>query len=104
MKEAKKAALTELEGLKKELKGVKPDLDALEQHLTHLPLFHRIIYKSQEKALLQVYYASMTLTFSIKSGIITIENKIDLWNKDGVGFIGTFTPKTLRLECESGLD
>ena len=104
MKEAKKAALTELEGLKKELKGVNPDLDALEQHLTHLPLFHRIIYKSQEKALLQVYYGSMTLTFSIKSGIISLDENVEVWNKDGIGYIGNFTPKTLKLECDSDLD
>lgn len=100
----KKAALTQLELLKKEVKGIDADLDKLESHLTHLPLFHRTIYKSQEKALLQVYYGSMTLTFCLKNGNIELLEKVDLWNEDGVGYIGTFTPKTLKLECESGLD
>lgn len=103
-KDAKKTALTELEQLKKGLKGLDPDLDKLESHLSHLPLFHRTIYKSQEKAILQVYYGTMTLTFCLKNGIIELTEKVELWNEDGVGYIGTFTPKTLKMECDVGLD
>ena len=104
MKEAKKAALKELEGLRKELKGLPPDLDALEQHLSHLPLFHRIIYKSRESGILEAYYGHMTLKFLLKCGIIELSEKVELWNEDGIGYIGAFTPKTLQLECENGLD
>lgn len=103
LKETKKLALTELERLKKELKGID-SLPDLESHLSHLPLFHRIIYKSVEKGVLEAYYGSMTLKFYVKSGIISLDEKVDLWNEDGVGYIGTFTSKTLQMECDSGLD
>ena len=102
IKDAKKKALTELEKLKKELQGRRMGLQDLEDHLLQLPLTHRIIYKSLENGVLQVYYGSMTLTFRAKSGIIEIDEKFDLWNEDGVGFIGTFTSKTLKMECSSG--
>ena len=102
-KDAKKRALTELERLKKEVKGID-DLDKLESHLSHLPLFHRILYKSTANGALYAYYDCMTLKFFLKNDIIVIDEKVDLWNEDGTGYIGQFTPKTLQLECSDGLD
>lgn len=104
MKEAKKLALKELEGLKKSLKGVNPDLDAIETHLNSLPLFHRVIYRSDKKGELEIYYGSMTLKIFINCGIININEHLELWNGDGQGFLGTFTPKTLGMECSGELD
>lgn len=103
VKEAKNLALTELEGLKKEIEGKKMNLDQLESHLNSLPNFHRILYKSQEKALLEVYYGHITLKIYVKCGIISLDNQVSVWEED-CGFIGTFTPKTLKMECEDGLD
>lgn len=103
-KEAKNLALTELEGLKKDIEGRKMQLDQLESHLNSLPNFHRILYKSQEKALLEVYYGHITLKIYVKCGIISLDNQVSVWEEDGNGFIGTFTPKTLQMECDLGLD
>lgn len=101
-KDAKKKALKELEGLKKELLKAGPrsvSVDALATYLNSLPLFKRIIYISREKGILQIYYSNMTLTIYIKSGIIQLDDKFDLWNEEETGFIGTFTSKTLQMEC-----
>lgn len=104
VKDAKKKALKELEGLKKELDGRKMQLSELESHLHSLPLFNRVIYKSQENGILEVLYSNMTLKIYVKSGIISLDEKVDLWNEEGGGFLGTFTLKTLGLECEDDLD
>lgn len=103
-KEAKKLALKELERLKKTLKGVHPDLASLHNHLSQLPQLDRFTYESKENGVLKAHYAHMTLTFYIKSGNIILDKSFDLWNDSGIGFIGTFTDKTLKLECEDGLD
>ena len=103
-KEAKKKALTELAALKKSLKGVNPDLDAVRTHLNSLPLFNRFTYESREKGELRLSYSNMTLTIYIKNGNIILDNHFDLWNESGVGYVGSFTDKTLQMECSDGLD
>ena len=103
-KEAKKLALKELERLRKDLKEVHPDLASLRNHLSQLPLFDRFTYESKENGVLKVHYAHMTLTFYVKSGSIILDKSFDLWNDSGIGFIGTFTDTTLKMECEDGLD
>lgn len=103
-KDVKKKALKELEGLKKSLKGVNPDLDAVELTLSQLPLFKRILYRSDSRGILEIYYGDMTLKILVKDGIISINECVEVWNSDGVGFIGTFTAKTLKMECSDGLD
>ncbi len=103
-KEAKKKALTELAALKKSLKGVNPDLDAVRTHLNSLPLFNRVTYSSREKGELRISYSNMTLTIYVKSGNIILDNRFDLWNESGVGYVGSFTDKTLQMECSDGLD
>lgn len=103
-KDIKKTALKELEGLKKALKGVDPDLDAVELTLSQLPLFHRILYRSDKKGILEIYYGHMTLKIIIKCDIIDINEKVELWNGEEPGFLGTFTPKTLKMECTDDLD
>ena len=100
----KNEAKKELEEVRKDVEGRKMNLDQLESHLTSLPNFHRIIYKSQEKACLEAYIGHITLKFYVKCGIISIDNQVSVWGEDGIGFIGTFTPKTLQMECDSGLD
>lgn len=103
-KDLKKKAIKEIEGVKKELDGRKMSLAELESRVSHLPLFNRVIYKSVKDGILEVIYSNMTLKFYVKSGIISLDEKVDLWNEDGVGYIGTFTSKTLQMECNSGLD
>ena len=103
-KDIKKKALKELEGLKKALKEADPDLDAVEVILSQLPLFHRILYRSNKKGVLEIYYGHMTLKIIIKCGIIEINERIELWNSEESGYLGIFTPKTLKLECSEELD
>jgi hypothetical protein len=101
---AKKTAIKELEELKKELDGRKMSLNQLESHLKHLTPYNRTLYKSVERGILEVYYGSMTLRFYVKSGIISLDEKIGLWNENGIGYVGQFTLKTLQLESGDGLD
>lgn len=103
-KDLKKKAIKEIEGVKKELDGRKMSLAELESHLSHLPLFHRVIYKSVKDGVLEVIYSNMTLKFLVKSGIIQLDEKVDLWNDDLIGYIGRYTISTLKMECSDGLD
>ena len=101
-KDAKKLALTELKKLQKDLAGIQPDIPAIKTYLSSSPLFKRFLYTGCNE--LQVYYSNMTLTIYIKDGNILVNDKIDLWDSSGVGFIGSFTNKTLKLESSHDLD
>lgn len=99
---AKKKAAKEFDGVRKELDGAKMDLDQLESHLTHLPLFHRVIYKSVEKGILEAVYSNMTLKFYVKSGIIQLDSQFMLWNENLTGYVGRYSLRTLKMECSDG--
>ena len=103
-KDLKKKAIKEIEGVKKELDGRKMSLAELESRVSHLPLFNRVIYNSVKDGILEVIYSNMTLKFLVKSGIIQLDEKVDLWNDDLIGYIGRYTISTLRMECSDGLD
>ena len=99
---AKKKAAKEFDGVRKELDGAKMDLDQLESHLNSLPLFHRVIYKSVEKGILEVVYSNMTLKFYVKNGIIQLDSQFMLWNENLTGYVGRYSLRTLKMECSDG--
>lgn len=101
-KDAKKLALTELEKLKKSLKDVDANIPSIRAFLQSSPLFKRVLFSSSDT--LTIFYSNMTLTIYIKDGNILVNDKIDLWDSSGVGFIGSFTNKTLKLESSHDLD
>lgn len=103
-KNYKNNILKELEALKKKLKGLNPDLDALQLMLSQDKLYHRTLTRYDSKGEMTVYYGDITLTFYLKSGNIIIGDVFELWDDSGTGFIGSFTIKTLQMEGSGELD
>lgn len=101
-KDVKKLALTELEKLKKSLKDVDANIPSIRAFLQSTPLFKRVLFSSSDT--LTIFYSNMTLTIYIEDGNILVNDRFGLWSESGVGFVGSFTTKTLKLECSDGLD
>lgn len=104
MKMNKKEVLKELEVLKKKLKGLDPDLDALQLMLSQDKLYHRTLTRYDSKGEMTIYYGNMTLTFYLKSGNIIIGDIVNIWDNSGTGFVGSFTERTLQMESSGELD
>lgn len=96
--------LKELKRLKKDVKELDQSFDALQLYLSQQPLYKRTLSRYDSKGEMTVYYGDFTLTFYLKSGNIIIGDVVDIWQSSGIGFVGSYTAKTLQMEGSGELD
>lgn len=101
---SKQNALKKYRELKKLLKNEQGDFQILYENLRKYPDFQNYVESRESRGSLVFNYANMTLKILVKNGIIYLQDEIQLWDESGIGFIGDFTTKTLRMETSSELD
>ena len=104
MKENYKQAIKKYNELKKLLKKEPADFHILYENLRNYEHFKNYVESRESRGSLVFNYANMTLTILVKNGIINLQNTIQLWNENGVGWVGEFTYKTLSMEISNELD